>query len=167
MYLDLKGNILEYYQQNNKRNSLFMENEKWLLSNNIIKTEEKTKEGYIFLTKNKVKNRIYFIKICAIVLKYLNGGNYIIKINVDYEAYNIFNNEIYCVNFLLLYKCDENLRNQYYKLIEINNIHNDNEENNSIISSDDDNDLYDKTESENMNWLKINIKPTHKNVKSY
>ena len=97
----------------------------------------------------------------------MNGGNYIIKINVDYEAYNIFNNEIYCVNFLLLYKCDENLRNQYYKLIEINNIHNDNEENNSIISSDDDNDLYDKTESENMNWLKINIKPTHKNVKSY
>ena len=82
MYLDLKGNILEYYQQNYKRNSLFMENEKWLLSNNIIKTEEKTKEGYIFLTKNKVKNRIYFMKICSIVLKYLNGGNYIIKINV-------------------------------------------------------------------------------------
>ena len=62
MYLDLKGNILEYYQQNNKRNSLFMENEKWSLSNKIIKTEEKTKEGYIFLTKNKLKIEFLLLK---------------------------------------------------------------------------------------------------------
>ena len=47
-------NIQEYYQ-NETKTSFFIENEKWLLLNNILISNQKTKEGYIILLKNKVK----------------------------------------------------------------------------------------------------------------
>ena len=63
-----------------------------------MKSKEKCKQGYIILLKNKVKKKNSFIKICAEIIEYINGGNYLIKIKGNYNYYNLSENEIYCVN---------------------------------------------------------------------
>ena len=47
-----------------------------LMINNFVKLKNKTKEGYLFLMKNKVKRNKSFYKICVEIIEYINGGNY-------------------------------------------------------------------------------------------
>ena len=85
--------------------------------NNFIKSNQKAKGNKILLY-NKVKNKSSFLKICVQIIEYINGGNYLVKIKGDYNIYNLNNNEIYCVKYNLLRKCD----NQTWKnIFELNN----------------------------------------------
>lgn len=102
----IKNNIIDNFKNINKSEINFKNNEKVLLINNFIKTKHKTKNGHIILSVNKVKKRCSFCKICAEILEYTNGGNYLINIVGNYNSYNIFNNEKYCVNLNMLRKCD-------------------------------------------------------------
>ena len=132
-------NILEYYNKNTKNFPIFNIGEKCLMINTIIKSKHKTKDGIICLLKNKVKKNKNFIKICVNIVKSINGGNYIIKINGNYEQFKIKDNEMYCVSNNLLIKCEENIWNDYYKYIASNlqskNIEEDSENNCSVNSN--------------------------------
>ena len=44
--------------------------------NNLLFSNQKTKDGYIILLKNKVKKNKSFLKICCIIERYIDEGNY-------------------------------------------------------------------------------------------
>ena len=54
--------VLKIIRKKNLIENIFNKNEKCLLINNIIKTNQKTKKGYIILLINKVK-KTSFLKI--------------------------------------------------------------------------------------------------------
>ena len=150
----VKSNIINNYKKDNKNEILFKEKEKILLINNFIKTNHKTNNGYVILTINKVKKKKSFINICAEIIKYIDGGNYLIKIIGNYEYYNLKNNEIYCVSSLMIRKCQEELWNDIKKYIELNleNVNNNfNESENSLDSAGD---FVDEDSKENENLIK-------------
>ena len=106
------------------------------------------------------------MKILAQIIEYINGGNYLVKIKVDYNIYNLNNNEIYCVKYNLLRKCD----NQTWKnIFELNNkkYSNDNKEvydlnslnseDISNISDDSQNELNIEENSDCKYFQKINL----------
>ena len=59
---EFHDNILESYKKYNKMETLFKINEKCLLINNILKTNQKTIQEYLILMKNKVKKKFHFLK---------------------------------------------------------------------------------------------------------
>ena len=84
-YKYIHDKILDKYNKNIIKDSIFIKNEHCLLINNFMKSKEKCKQGYIILLKNKVKKKKNsFIKICAEIIEYINGGNYLIKIKGFY-----------------------------------------------------------------------------------
>ena len=145
LFKEIHEKILENYKKNNLKDSLFSENEKCLLINSIIKTNQKAINGAIILVKNKIKNKNTFFKICVEIQNYINGGNYLIKIIGDYNIYDLYNEEIYCTNYNMLRKCDISIWNNLYKYInsKIDNINDkfDNKSNSLFSSDSDDNDM--------------------------
>ena len=130
-------NIQKYYQ-NKTKNSLFNEKEKCLMVNNFLFSNQKTKDGYIILLKNKVKKNKSFLKICCIIERYIDGGNYIIKIIGNYPIYKLKNNQKYCVSNKMLLKTDNNIWNHYLEYIKGNIQTNDyKEELNKSLNSED------------------------------
>ena len=139
--------------------------------NNFIISKQKFSDGIYYLIKNKVKNKKTFIKICVIIVQICNGGNYVVKIKGNYEAFNLKNNEKYYVSYKMLIKCEENIWNDYNKFINNDNItninNNSNEESSLNSNSDKDNlseneDLFNESINfeyfeDNNNCLKINI----------
>ena len=61
------------------------------------------------------------MKICVEIVKYLEGENYLIRIEGDYNYYNLKHNEIYWVNSLMLRKCDIKLWKSIKNYINSNN----------------------------------------------
>ena len=166
-YKIIYNNTFDYYEKNNKSNCLFQINEKCLMINNFVKLKNKTKEGYLFLMKNKVKRNKSFVKICVEIIDYINGGNYIIKIIGDYNYYNLLNDEKYAVPNKMLIKCDISVWNNYFKYI--NNQKNllapieNKKENGDIEISDSDIDSSSSVEEENLtNISEYNIKKRRK-----
>ena len=87
------------------------------------------------------------MKICAEIVKYLEGGNYLIRIEGDYNYYELHHNEIYCVNSVMLRKCDielwENIKNYTNSNNNISDATKIREDiNSSDISSEDYSDEY-------------------------
>ena len=74
--------------------------------NIILISNQKTKDGYIILLKNRLKKNKSFLKIYCIIESYIEGGNNIIKIIGDYPCYKIKNNQKYCVSKKILFKTD-------------------------------------------------------------
>ena len=166
-YKIIYNNTFDYYEKNNKSSSLFQINEKCLMINNFVKLKNKTKEGYLFLMKNKVKRNKSFVKICVEIIEYINGGNYIIKIIGDYNYYNLLNDEKYAVPNKMLIKCDISVWNNYFKYI--NNQKNllapieNKKENGASELSDSDIDSSSSVEEENLtNISEYNIKKKRK-----
>ena len=60
----------------------------------------------MLLEKNIVKKNKSVYIICVMIEKYLVGGTYLIKIIGNCNILKIFNDELYCVNFSLLIKCE-------------------------------------------------------------
>ena len=153
-----------------KSNCLFQINEKCLMINNFVKSKNKTKEGHLFLMKNKVKRNKSFVKICVEIIDYINGGNYIIKIIGDYNYYNLLNDEKYAVPNKMLIKCDISVWNNYFKYI--NNQKNllspyeNKKENGDSEISDSDIDSSSSVKEENLtNISEYNIKKRRKSFK--
>ena len=168
---EIHDNILESYKKNSKMETLFKKNEKCLLINNILKTNQKTKNGFLILMKNKIKKRISFFKICVTIFEYINSGNYLIKINGNYNIYELYDGEIYKVDFNMLRKCEENIWNNLYKYINYD-IKKSNElfyeDTNDIISIDsNDEDLIDNNLNLSYNEFEISILNKRKRLNSY
>ena len=88
------------------------------------------------------------MKIRAEIIKYLERGNYLIRIDGDYNYYNLKYNEIYCVNSLMLRKCDIKIWESIKNYINSNNNTSDatsirEDMNSSDINSEDYLDEYD------------------------
>ena len=87
------------------------------------------------------------MKICEEIIKYLVGGNYLIRIEGDYNYYELHHNEIYCVNSVMLRKYDielwENIKNYINSNYNSSNSNSIREDiNSSDISSEDYSDEY-------------------------
>ena len=87
--------------------------EKCLLKNNILKTKKKLNK-IILLEKNKIKKNKSFFRIYVEIENNLKGGIYIIKVNGNYDFINLYHNELFCVNFSLLQKCEINFWEDIY-----------------------------------------------------
>ena len=96
--------------------------------NNILISNQKTKDGYIILLKNKVKKNKSFLKICCIIENYIDGGNYIVKIIGNYPSYKLKNNQKYCVSNKMLVKTDNITWNHYLEYLNCNIQKNDYQE---------------------------------------
>jgi hypothetical protein len=136
LFQKVHDNILEFFNKNQKKESIFKSNEKCLLINNFIISKNK-ENGHLILLYNKVKKNHSFIKICVEILDYINGGNYLIKIYGNYNMYNIYNGEKYYVKCNLLRKCDENSWENLYKLISITDLIDEKKEYDYDINSSD------------------------------
>ena len=140
-------NTQKYYQ-NKMKKSLFNENEKSLMTNNIIFSNHKTKEGYIILLKNKVKKNKSFLKICCVIEKYINGGNYIVKVIGNYPCYKLKDNEKYCVSNKMLIKTDDNTWNNYLAYVNNNDLDDYYKEELNLSLNSDEFDLEEKNNNE-------------------
>ena len=64
LFRKVHDNILEFFNKNQKKENIFKSNEKCLLTNNFIISNNK-ENGHIILVYNKVKKNNSFIKICV------------------------------------------------------------------------------------------------------
>lgn len=63
------------------------------------------KKMFLFLNIKKFKNQKIFEKICCIIIKNLNGNTYQIKIEKNYNDFDLKKNEEYLVSSFQLKKC--------------------------------------------------------------
>ena len=86
------------------------------------------------------------MKISAEIIEYIDDDNYLIGIEGNCDYCNLKNNEVYCINCLMIRKCDlilwENIKNFIYSninncnLVEINNDNNDSDIDSEFIRDD-------------------------------
>ena len=70
-----------------------------------MKTKKKI-DKIVLLEKNKIKSNKSFFRICVVIKNNLGGGIYVIKINGNYDFAKLYHDELYCVNFSSLQKCE-------------------------------------------------------------
>ena len=97
----------------------FIDEEKCLMKKSF-KIKKKFKENSIVIIINdNIKKKTSFGKINVTVVSKI-GINYKIRIEKDYEDCNVFKNEIYIVDNLLLNKCSLNVWNKLLKKMKLN-----------------------------------------------
>ena len=113
-----------------------------------MKTNKKIKNN-ILLEKNKIKKNLSFYKILAITKECVGSRIYLIEIFGNYKFVNLYNSEIYAIEFHNMIKCSVEIWEKL-KIYNNNNAPSDKISNVDVINSSDESSF---DESTNLNEI--------------
>ena len=108
LFKTVLSNIKASFNKRENEIIIFKDNEKCLINKKFKIKKKGNNEKFGIIIKDKIKNKNLYGKINITILS-KSGNNYKIKIAKDYDDLDLFEEDLYIVDYRLLSKCTEKL----------------------------------------------------------